>query len=104
MKIETLPNGNLAMSCNNEEQIEIAQLYLESQSSAQAKETSFILGYVLAKGFPYRVATKGERAGCLTEACIITDGKDIWGDMSYETKNFLETLAAEGVVIWTKGQ
>jgi hypothetical protein len=104
MKIETLPNGNLAMSCDSDEQQEIRELFLESNASAEALETSFILGYVLAKGFPYRVATKGERAGCLTEACIITDGKDIWGDMSYETKNFLETLAAEGVVIWTKGQ
>ena len=44
-----------------------------------------------------------EDCGALTNATLITDGTDVWGDMDYQVKSFLETLSTGGTVIWTKG-
>ena len=104
MNIKTLPNGNLEMTADVNEREDIKDLLRTSSSPLQA-EAFFIDDFLfdpMGDGKIYEQVAP-ESCNALTDATLITDGKDVWGDMQYMVQSFLETLANGGTVTWTKG-
>ena len=100
MNIRVEANGDMEISCSNKrERTKIARQFIERLQTFRA-ESEFIHSYLEPIGYKQ---VKPEDCGALTSASLITDGKDVWGDMQYAVTSFLETLVAGGTVTWTKG-
>ena len=98
MKICKLPNGDLQMSAGDDlTRRAIARMREPQSADAEAR---FVKRFLRCYG--YRTI-KPEECGALTSATLITDGKDVWGDMTYEWRSFLEALGNGNVVVWKKG-
>ena len=97
MNIQFLTNGNLEMSATKKERQAIKQL---EEIQSIAAEGTFIEKFLKPIGYEQILPVN---CGALTSATLITNGKDIWGDMSYQIQSFLENLANGKSVIWTKG-
>ena len=90
--------GNLLLTADCIEQDEIASL-LKSASSEIAAEAIFVVE-MLPDNFEQ---VQPEDVGALTGATIVSDGENVYGDMSYQVQSFLEELAAGGTVSFQKG-
>ena len=89
------------MSADVNEQSEILALLVNDPHKTMIlKESIFISVFLGSEGFE-QVAP--EEVGALTGAALISDGNDIFGDMQYAVRNFLEELAAGNTVTWQKG-
>jgi hypothetical protein len=97
MNIRFLTNGDLEMSATKKEQQQLKKI---AHPGSQNAESEFVKKYLAPLGY---IETYPATHGCLTAATLITDGKDVWGDMQYAITSFIETLAAGGTVTWTKG-
>ena len=97
MNIQFLTNGNLEMSATKKEQRAIKKI---GEIQSIAAEGTFVEKFLKPIGYEQILP---ENCGALTSATLITDGKDVWGDMSYQVQSFLEELANGKTVIWTKG-
>jgi hypothetical protein len=97
MNIQISTNGNLEMSATKKEQKALKKIQHPGSYKA---ESEFIEEYLAPLGY---TQTYPEKHGYLTSATLITNGKNVWGDMQYAVTSFLETLAAGGQVTWTKG-
>ena len=97
MNIQTLFNGDLEMTATKKEQKAIKRI---EHPSSQDAESKFVAKYLNPLGYK---ETYPETHGCLTAATLITDGKNVWGNMDYQINSFIETLMNGGTVTWTKG-
>jgi hypothetical protein len=106
MNIRKLPNGDLAMSADCNEQHDIRVLLQQEDSCMLAKEGEFIVnslgGDLMGDGISYEQVAP-EEVGALTSAPIISDGENVYGYMDYQILNFLEELVTGKEIIWKKG-
>ena len=98
MKITTLPNGNLKMRVTTQKEKQIFRRLHNPQTSNA--EQRFVKHFLHTHG--YR-AIKPEDCDALTSATLITDGKDVWGDLNYQVQSFIQELSKGNEVIWQKG-
>jgi hypothetical protein len=108
MRITKLPNGNLEMTADINEQREF-QTYLglvrEHELSILQLEAAVICDYLInpmGDGVSYTQVSPEEIAA-LTNAPLISDGSNIYGYMDYQINNFVELLADGKTIIWQKG-
>ena len=87
------------MSATKREQGAIRRMK-EIQTSAA--ESRFIKSYIAPCGMGYK-EIKPEDCGALTDAPIITDGKNVWGFMRYQVESLLVELAAGREIEWQRG-
>ncbi len=99
MKIIRLINGNLEMSLEKDLP-RFKKDFSPVQLGKSAIESIFIRKWLEPLGYS---EIKPEDCGALTSASLITDGKDVWGDMQYQVASFLENLANGKTVVWQKG-
>jgi hypothetical protein len=97
MTITKLPNGNLKMVASHPDRYRIRNRY---QPYTIQTEQRFINVFLLQEGF---TPIKPEACGALTDAPLITDGKDVWGFMDYAVRSFLADLESTGEAEWKKG-
>ena len=97
MQIQILTNGNLEMSASPAMQTSIKEI---EEPQSLAAEGSFIQDVLEKWGYTEILP---EHCGALTNAPLITDGKNVWGYMDYQISSFLEKLAAGEKTIWQKG-
>ena len=107
MNIRKLPNGDLAMSADCNEQAEIKFMLEHDDTSCMLeKEAIAIANYLggdpMGDGISYEQVAP-EEVGALTSAPIISDGENVYGYMDYQILNFLDELAAGKEIIWKKG-
>ena len=100
MNIQILMNGNLEMSLTKKEQRHLKHFFAPDELPTSSAELQFVAIFLEPLGYKQILP---EECGALTDATLITDGKDVWGDMSYESQSFLEELAKGNKVIWKKG-
>jgi len=103
INIIILENGNLEMTAEVCCQEAIKRLKSIQTIATESLFISEFLGSDNTSNEKEYTQIYPEDCGALTDATLITDGESIYGDMSYQVKSFLETLAAGGTVIWTKG-
>ena len=100
MNIQFLTDGNLEMSLTRKEQRLLKKCFPADELQSYTAEAIFIGSHLEPLGYKKILP---ENCGALTAATLITDGKDVWGDMSYQVQSFLEELVKGKKVIWTKG-
>ena len=98
MNITILPNGNLKMQVSDE--LEKRPIRRMRGFQTFDCETRFVKLFLGQHGYK---TIKPEECGALTSATIITDGKDVWGDMSYQVQSFIQELSAGNPIYWIKG-
>lgn len=98
MNIQLLTNGDIEMSCSNKK--ERQSIKKIGQLMTSKSENEFIKLFLEPIGYKQ---IKPEDCGALTSASLITNGKDVWGDMSYQVQSFLIELVTGNTVTWTKG-
>jgi len=118
ISIRTDAAGNLLMRANKAAQRSIRQDLLKSDLSPKAQEAAFVVDYLgegansWIAGTPEYRQILPDDCGALTDATCICERRgwyhdrqsaEVWADMDYAVKNFLETLAEGGEVVWSKG-
>ena len=103
INIIVLKNGNLEMTAEVCCREAIKRLGNLQQSGNESVFVSEFLGSDNTSNEKEYTEVAPEDCGALTSATLISDGRNIYGDMDYQVNSFLETLAAGGKVIWTKG-
>lgn len=98
MNIQVLPNGNLKMKIGS--LVEKGDISRMKFKQSQNTENRFVKQFL--KQYGYKLI-KSEKVGALTDATLITDGKDVWGDMNYQIQSFITELLKGNAVIWYKG-
>ena len=96
MNIQLLLNGNLEMFFDEDD----IPLLKEQFGDSINAESEFVRQYLEPRGY---TEIQPEQCGALTSATLITDGKDVWGDMQYQVQSFIEELIKGNKVIWFKG-
>lgn len=97
MDIQFCMNGDLEMKLNKKEQKKLRAKYLNDAGTIVA-EQEFIRTHL-----PQYKSIKPEDCGALTDAPLITDGKNVWGYMDYQVKSFLKELIDGNTITWQKG-
>lgn len=100
MRIQLMMNGDLEMSLTKNEIREFKRQFKHLNIQTSTMERVFVFDWLNPLGYKY---VKPEDCGALTSATLIADGKEVWGDMQYQVKSFMETLRDGGTVTWTKG-
>lgn len=104
MNIQLLIGGNIEMSADKACQKRIKRLIKFFGGATYAAEAAFLADEFLCRSSCQRYQqTAPCSVGALTSAACFTDGKDVWADMSYQVKSFLEELVKGNKVIWIKG-
>lgn len=109
MKITTLPNGNLEMIASPVERKALRRRSKAADGNwlhLSTSETWFIenmLPFIKGRLLPQYRQVRPEDVGALTDAPLISDGKNVHGFMNYQVESFLETLAGGKPVVWQKG-
>lgn len=98
VNVQLLMNGNLEMSLTPATRKWVKANYPNPQT--KETESEFVKWCLVAKGYRQILP---EDCGALTDATLITNGKDVWGDMNYQVESFLEELVKGNKVIWQKG-
>ena len=98
MKINILSNGNLKMQVTTQKEKQIFRRLHNPQT--ENAELRFVRHFLHNHGYK---AIKPEDCGALTAATLITDGKNVWGDMNYQVQSFIQELSKGNAVIWQKG-
>ena len=74
---------------------------LKGLGSSIEHETQFVRDYLEPIGYKQ---VKPENIGALTAATLIQDKDgDVWGDMDYAVRSFIEELQKGNEVFWRKG-
>lgn len=98
MNVQLLTNGNLELIATNPVKGMIKRLR-KTGIGDTAIESAVLTEYLRPK---YEV-TAPCSVGALTSATLITDGKDVWGDLNYQVESFLDNLLAGQPVVFQKG-
>jgi hypothetical protein len=98
MNVQLLTNGNLELIATNPVKGMIKRLR-KAQLNDVAVEAAVLTHFLKPK---YEV-TSPASVGALTSATLITDGKNVWGDMNYQVESFLDNMLAGQPVIFQKG-
>jgi hypothetical protein len=98
INIQFLTNGNLEMSIPDKRTRK--RVKDMGNLNTLATEQRFVKHYLEPLGYK---EIKPEDCGALTSATLITDGKDVWGDMNYQVYAFLRELVDGNTVTWQKG-
>ena len=99
VNVQLLTNGNLEMSLTSANR-QFMKREFPFPFCTKVAEQTFVKTYLERRGYK---EIKPEDCGALTDATLITDGKDVWGDMNYAVISFLEELVKGNKVIWKKG-
>ncbi len=97
MTITRLDNGNLQITAAREERPVIAAMTKEKGLTPLGVETRFINRVLRFR------AVRPEDVGALTDAPLMTDGKNVYGYMDYQVKSFMDELAAGNEIVFQKG-
>jgi hypothetical protein len=97
VSIQLLTNGDLEMSLTPANRQWVKSRWPELQTTVS--EIFFV--QTLLEPMGYRQILPHE-CGALTDATLITDGKEVWGDMNYQVLSFLEELVNGNKVFWQK--
>ncbi len=97
MNVTQLPNGNLKITADEKEQKRLKRWTWKATPDTEAK---FIRIFLNPLGF---FQIKAEDCGALTGAVLIQKNEDVWGDMNYQVRSFIEDLANGESVTWFKG-
>ncbi len=98
MNITKLINGNLKLQASDElEQRAIGRMRNIQLATTEAR---FVKRFLRQYGYK---TIKPEECGALTDATLITDGDQVWGDMNYQVFSFMELLIRGEAVIWQRG-
>jgi hypothetical protein len=93
--IKVAPNGNLLMTASVEERRRLRRKRWLGTEKAEARWIRQVL--------PGYRQVRPEDVGALTSCALIEQDGQVWGDMDYQVRSFLETLSDGGTVRWTKG-
>lgn len=104
------------MSASPYERKHIRSRLLRSKLSGYAREAAFIIDFIGIGSFSRAengkkyVQCRPEDYACLTDAPMIREyypenpnSPEVWADMNYMRRNFVEALADGDEVLWTKG-
>jgi hypothetical protein len=101
--------GNIIMWCDDgNERSDLVSLSQQADSPLDAERMFFteagITFYEVEadKDIEFEIVSP-ESCGALTAATLISDGKNIYGDMEYQVRSFIADLTAGREVFWTKG-
>ena len=100
MNIQLLMNGDIEMSLSRAKRHHLRKCWTPDELMQRRTEELFVFNYLKPLGYKQILP---EECGALTDAVLITDGKTVWGDMSYQVQSFLEELVKGNKVIWKRG-
>jgi hypothetical protein len=98
MNVQLLTNGNLELVPTPETKRMIKALR-KTEANEYAVEAAVLTHFLHPK---YEV-TSPASVGALTSATLLTDGKNVYGDMNYQVESFLDTMLMGQSVIFQKG-
>jgi hypothetical protein len=93
-------HGNLLMIPDANDSTDIKGLLADPTKHGYDSPINLEKAWLVEQGFEI---VNPEDVGALTSATLISDGTDIYGDMQYAVKSFLEELSLGNTVTWTKG-
>lgn len=107
MNVQLLTNGNLELVPTEETKRVISAIrkvsYKHGGSYWKLSEKAIEAAVLTHCLNPKYEVTSPASVGALTSATLITDGKDVWGDMNYQIESFLDVLLTGNSVTFTKG-
>lgn len=101
MRIEAQANGDLVMQCEDiNERRSLLEDYTKWVPWSITAEQAFVRMWLEDKGYE---EVKPEEVGALTGATCIRKGDEVWGDMNYQVRSFVQDLILGKVVRWQRG-